>query len=61
MLGLLSCRKPYVGEGLAGTAITDIVQVVRRGQEPKHENDVFAVDEGGRAQNRPLTQWLFPH
>jgi hypothetical protein len=27
-------------------------------EEPKHENDVFALDENGRPENRPITRWL---
>jgi hypothetical protein len=48
------------GEGLATTGITDTVQLLRRGEEPKDENDVFAVEEHGNSVYRPLTQWLSP-
>jgi hypothetical protein len=48
------------GEGFGTTAITDGVQIVRRGEVPEKGNDVFGVDEGGRAEIRPLTRWLSP-
>jgi len=45
---------------LARRELTETVQLTRRAEEPKHENDVFAVDEHGRPENRPRTRWLSP-
>ena len=44
------------------TNVTDGVQLVRRGDEPKkssESNDVFIVDRGSW-EERPLTRWLSP-
>ena len=56
-------------DGYFVTTVTDTVQLVRRdttdavvlawhADEPKHDNDVFALDEHGHPENRPLTRWL---
>jgi hypothetical protein len=58
-------------DGAFVTTVTDTVQLARRDttdtikliwhvEEPKHEKDVFTVDEGGHPQDRPLTRWLSP-
>src|SRR5437763_4070816 len=46
------------GDGPASVGVTDTVQIIARGQEPTHLNDVFAVEEHGRPENRPLIRWL---
>lgn len=46
------------GDGPASTGVTDTVQIVARGQEPTHLNDVFGIEEHGRPENRPLIHWL---
>jgi hypothetical protein len=46
------------GDGPASAGVTDTVQIVERGQEPTHLNDVFGVEEHGRPENRPLIRWL---
>jgi hypothetical protein len=45
---------------LARRDTTDTVQLTRHADVPKHENDVFALDEHGRPENRPLARWLSP-
>ena len=46
------------GPGIATTGVSDIVQLVRRGQEPRDNDDVFAIEEHGDPANRPVMQWL---
>ena len=48
------------GGGFATTGVTDTVQLIRRSEEPKHENDIFALEEHGNPLNRPVTRWLSP-
>jgi hypothetical protein len=42
------------------TGVTDTVQLVRPGEQPDSDNDVFALEEHGRPENRPLLRWLSP-
>jgi hypothetical protein len=48
------------GGDFATTGITDTVQLLRPGEESKHQNDIFAVEEHGNPLNRPMTRWLGP-
>lgn len=41
------------------TTVTDVVQIVRRGENPKRADDVFALDDFG-PDSRPVTKWLTP-
>lgn len=43
---------------LARLEATDVVRLNPHADKPRHENDVFALDEGGHPENRPLTRWL---
>lgn len=56
-------------DGYFVTTVTDTVELARRevgdavhldqhADKPKHENDVFALDEGGHPENRPFMRWL---
>ena len=49
-----------IGDFPFTTGVTDTVQLVRRGKQPSSDNDVFAIEEHGRPENRPLLQWLSP-
>ena|SRR5216683_741033 len=44
------------GPGFAVTGMTNIVVLMRRGEEPKRENDVFAFYAG--PNKGPLIEWL---
>lgn len=44
-------------EAFGMTGVTDNVQIIRRGDEPKTGNDFFVVDHGS-PKDRPLTRWL---
>jgi len=45
---------------LVGRDAIDAVRLGRHAEQPRHPNDIFAVDEHGRWENRPLTRWLSP-
>jgi len=45
---------------LARHDATDVIPLTRHADMPKHDNDVFALDEHGHPGNRPLTRWLSP-
>jgi hypothetical protein len=51
-------QEEVCSDGFFQTTVVDIVQLVPRGAEPTGENDVFAVDAHGAAENRPIPQWL---
>jgi hypothetical protein len=51
-------QEDVCSDGAFVTNVSDIVQLVRRGGEPKREDNVFALDAHGRPENRPLTRWL---
>ena len=64
-------QEDVCSDGYFVTTIIDTVQLVRRETvdtidltehpiEPRHEDDVFAVEEHGHPENRPLTRWLSP-
>jgi|HubBroStandDraft_3_1064219.scaffolds.fasta_scaffold138402_2 hypothetical protein len=64
-------QEDVCSDGYFITTIIDTVQLVRRDTvdtidltkhavEPRHEDDVLAIDEHGRPENRPLTRWLSP-
>jgi hypothetical protein len=64
-------QEDICSDGAFVTTVTDTIQLARQdltppvqlswhAEEPKHENDVFALDEHGRPENRPITQWLSP-
>ncbi|HVZ52943.1 MAG TPA: hypothetical protein VG986_13315 [Pseudolabrys sp.] len=64
-------QEDVCSDGFFVTTITDTIQLTRRDatgviqlathpDKPKHENDVFALDEHGDPENRPLTRWLSP-
>ncbi len=40
--------------------MSDIVQLVRRGQKSEDSDDVFAIEEHGDPTNRPTLRWLSP-
>jgi hypothetical protein len=45
---------------LSPRGATDAVQLTSHSDKPKHENDIFALDEHGHPEMRPLTRWLSP-
>jgi len=62
-------RQDVCSDGAFVTTVVDKVQLVRRNSigtiplgplpdEPIHENDVFAVEDGGHPADRPLIRWL---
>jgi len=62
-------QEDMCSDGYFVTTLTDTVQLARcdttaavqltwHPDKPKHENDVFALDEHGQPENRPLTRWL---
>jgi hypothetical protein len=64
-------QEDMCSDGYFVTTITDTVQLVCcdaagavqltwHPDKPRHENDVFALDEHGQPENRPLTRWLSP-
>jgi hypothetical protein len=64
-------QQDVCSDGAFVTTVVDKVQLVRRisidaillgphPDEPIHENDVFAVEDGGYPANRPLIRWLSP-
>lgn len=63
-----SCQRETVSDGYFVTTVTDTVELARReamdvrlnphADKSKHEIDVFAFDEGGHPESRPLTHWL---
>jgi hypothetical protein len=64
-------QEDICSDGYFVTTVTDTVQLSLRDaidaiqltwhpDKPKHENDIFALDEHGHPENRPLTRWLSP-
>jgi hypothetical protein len=63
-------QEDVCSDGYLVTTIIDTVQLVRRDTvetidltkhaEPRHEDDVLAIDEHGHPENRPLARWLSP-
>jgi hypothetical protein len=62
-------QQDVCSDGAFVTTVVDKVQLVRRisidaiplgphADEPIHENDVFAVEDGGYPEERPLIRWL---
>jgi hypothetical protein len=40
--------------------VSDIVQLVHRGEKPTRESDVFANEDLGLSENHPILQWMSP-
>ena len=53
-------QEDICSDGAFVTVATDVVQLVPRGAKPRDEDNIFAIDEHGRPENRPLLRWLSP-
>jgi hypothetical protein len=54
-------QEEICSDGAFTTTVDDYVQLAQRGPEPTHENDIFAVEEHGHTDNRPVLLWQSSH
>lgn len=51
-------QEEVCADGAFTTAVTNTVQIARRGEEAMPQQDVFAIDNHGHYENRPRIRWL---
>lgn len=53
-------REDICSDGAFTTVVTNTVQLLRNGEAPRQEGDVFGLDSGGHPEERPIIEWLAP-